>query len=560
MSNFFKVSSQSQLPVIDGINAFIGDQGYTLDDGGLWVATQPSAPPGATPVWSFVDILRGPPGPQGETGSGLPGPQGQIGPPGLMGGIGPQGPPGKSSFSQLSNNLTFPCVGDPPLTVYVTDTSWLQPGMLCYIAGAGTVTIVGAPVPPNTIQIVNSGDPNNVPCGTIINAGATISPASMQGAMGPKGIPGPTGPPGPQGAGGQSVYSVLTQAFTVPAVGGSAVAFVQDSVPFSAGQIVYIQAGDYFSVASTNNTNNSLDLVNQGYPGGAPQGTVLPVGNNVSATGPQGPQGIPGPVGPIGPQGPMGMAPTGCIFCWPTGSAPGGYLMCDGNSYQRNTFPALSALLGTTYNQAGDPTAVFRTPKVAGAFVMGAGAGKDPISGNPFTIAATGGELAHALALGELAAHTHTVAPHTHGDYGHQHIVPIHGHTWADNNHQHIIPQHGHGLNWYDPTHQHQVIGQDVTFQTGPTGWVTNGSYLSQLGYPTNKVATGIQASVADCAQFWSSGENQVVGYVANCPAFWDDAGYANLAAVGLTSNSTGSSTPHNNLPPYIVLNYIIKT
>lgn len=311
MSNFYKVASGSQLPPIAQVS--IGDMGYTLDDGSFWVVSQPSAPPGATRVWSFIDVLRGSPGPQGEIGYGVPGPQGQIGPPGLMGGPGPQGPPGKNSFSQLSSAINVPALTDPPLTISVTDTSWMAPGMLLYLTGAGTFSVVGNPIDAHTVQVANSGDSNNAPHGTLIAAGTTISPANLRGPMGPQGIPGPTGPKGSQGVAGVSVFSVLTQALTIPPVGVSVTAFIQDASAFAAGQIVYVQNGDYFSVGAVNPANNTLVITNQGYPGGASAGVVIPVGNTVSGTGPAGatgpqgtpgPQGNPGPIGPVGPPGP----------------------------------------------------------------------------------------------------------------------------------------------------------------------------------------------------------------------------------------------------------------
>jgi microcystin-dependent protein len=568
--------------------------GYAMDAGSLWAASQPLSPPGATPVWSFVDVLRGSAGPQGQPGVGLPGPQGQIGPSGLMGARGPQGPAGRSSFSQLSQAMRIPCVGDPPYTIHVTDTSWMLPGELIYIPGAGTFIVIGNPLDQYTVQIQNSGDPTNTACGTMIPAGTTISPANMRGPTGPQGVAGPNGPPGPQGVAGASVFSVLTQPLTVPAVGATVVAFVQDSTPFSAGQIVYVQGGEYFSVQSTNNANNSLTLVNQGYPGGAAQGTVFPAGNNVSATGPQGPQGPAGVQGPAGPQGLQGIAPSGAIMMYGALTPPNGWLLCDGSLKGVSAYPNLYSIISTTYNLPGDTDSTqFRLPNLLNRFPLG--------NGSSFPMATTGGEVNHALSAAENGAHHHNITAyqdsHTHGDNGHAHIVPSHGHGWNDNNHQHIVGQHGHGwndsghaqyiqahghgLNWYDPTHAHSLVGDDVIVAAGSNYQVTRGSSTQQLWGATNSVATNISASVAnaaafwsggpnqavgsvaDAAAFWTSGENQVVGSVAAAAAFWAQTGYANLAsvqpAVHANMDTQGSGTPHNNMPPYLTVAFIIK-
>lgn len=462
--------------------------GYTLDDGGFWVYEQPTVPPGSS-VWSFIDVLRGPPGPQGETGYGLPGPQGQIGPSGLMGGRGPQGPAGKSAFSQLSQGFQLPCVGDPPLTIHVTDTSWMAPGMLIYLPGAGTYTIVGSPIDQYTVQIVNSGDPTNTPCGTLYSAGASVSQANLRGPVGPQGVPGPQGPQGPQGVAGASVFSTLNQAFTIPPTGTSATAFVVGAAPFSAGQIVYIAGGDYFSVQSVNTSNNSLDLTNLGYLGTAP-GTVISVGANVSGTGPQGPMGNPGPAGPAGPQGMQGVAPSGAIMMFGAGTAPAGWLICDGSLVGRTQFPNLFNVISTLYG-AGDGTSTFALPDFRGIFPLGVKAGT-------YALAARGGEATHTLVAAENGVHNHSGSispnPHAHG-------------LAADS--------HFHNL--------HQLIDD-----------AQRGSDFNTLKYATG----GPNLSTDPAAS----------GIII--------AGTALSVAI---ANSTGG-TPHNNMPPYMGINFIIKT
>ena len=179
MSNFLGgFASYSVLPKIDGVKVFVGDFAYTVDSGGLYLASQPSAPPGALPVWDYVDTLQGAPGPQGSPGVGERGPQGMIGPPGVPGSRGPQGPAGKSSFSYLAHAWQIPALGAVQ-TTYVNDTSWMTAGTLVYIPGAGTFTVVGAPIDSQTVNLANSGDPNNSAPGTMIGAGASISPASQ---------------------------------------------------------------------------------------------------------------------------------------------------------------------------------------------------------------------------------------------------------------------------------------------------------------------------------------------------------------------------------------------
>jgi microcystin-dependent protein len=434
-----------------------------------------------------------------------------MGAQGPRGGQGPQGPPGKSSFSYLATAFSVPALSSTPI-VAVSDTSWMLPGELLYIPGAGTFTVVGSPIDTQSVTLVNSGDPNNAPVGTIISGGTLISPASQRGSLGPAGPTGPQGPPGPQGVSGASAYTTLAQAFTIPAVGASAVAFVADASAFGVGQIVYVAGGDYCSIQSVTTTpNQTLTLVNQGYPGGAPQGTVIPVGATVSGTGPQGPQGPAGPIGPQGPQGAAGVAPTGTITMFGGSAAPGGWLLCQGQAVSRTAFASLFAIISTFYG-SGDGVSTFNVPNLVAKVPVGL----DPAGTNTWaaTLGQTGGEPTHTLLVAEMAAHNHSVSAtqgsHTHNDSGHTHPEAAHTH--------------------------------DVGIQQSTLG-------------PTN-IATG----QATWLPTWGAG-----GHNTGATAAAIGTGYAQIqatsaGAISISQASVGSGTPHNNLQPYCVVNYIIKT
>jgi microcystin-dependent protein len=518
-------ASKSQLPAIDGVNVQVGDQAFTVDDGGYWSVAQPAAPPGANPVWAFMASLYGPPGPQGAAGFGEPGPAGQIGPQGPSGPRGPQGLAGKNSFSQISQPLTMPPVGQQPVGLPVTDTSWMTPGLLTFVPGLGTLTVVGSPPGPNTVNLVNSGDPNNAAPGTTVQAGTTIAPAHMRGPGGAQGPPGPQGPAGPQGVSGSSVYSTLTQTLTVPPVGQTVTAFVVTAAPFAVGQIVYVAgtpAGEYFSVQAVTPANNTLTLINQGYPGGAPPGTVLAVGATVSGTGPQGPQGIQGVQGVQGPQGLVGVAPTGSVIMWPTPTPPGGYLICDGSIVARAQYPNLFAVISTTFNTGGEDAASFRLPDFRGRFPLGVS--------SSYAMASTGGEATHTLLLTELAAHAHAITDLTH--------------THPDNSHTHggsYLPSHGHGTN--EQPHSHSYVN--------PLGALGLPSQAGNALYvPSGPAATG--TAVTNLSVVAAPNLGLVIPAAA-----------ANLGAqyTGLTTTqSQGGGQPHQNMPPYLSLNFAIKT
>jgi microcystin-dependent protein len=274
---------------------------------------------------------------------------------------------------------------------------------------------------------------------------------------------------------------------------------VQDANPFSAGQIVYIEAGDYFSVQSVNTANNSMALVNQGYPGGAPEGAVLPVGNNVSATGPQGPQGPAGVAGPAGPQGLMGVAPTGSIFMWPTPTPPGGFLVCDGSSVAISAFPNLYAVISNTFGAVDG--AHFNLPPFSnGIFPVGAGANY-PLA-KSVTASGQRGEATHTLVTAELATHAHTATS-----------------TVSPNPHAHTAssPAHAHNL-------QQLIDDAQRGSDFNALKYATGGPNLSTLGTAAGVTVDPTALSVATA--------------IANA----------------------GSGAAHNNLPPFLGINFIIKT
>lgn len=66
--------------------------------------------------------------------------------------------------------------------------------------------------------------------------------------------------------------------------------------------------------------------------------------------------------------------PVGTIRLWPMGSAPGGWLMTDGQGISRTTFDQLYTLLGSTYGD-GDGTTTFNIPTIA-----------DPVTGVSYII------------------------------------------------------------------------------------------------------------------------------------------------------------------------------
>ncbi len=115
------------------------------------------------------------------------------------------------------------------------------------------------------------------------------------------------------------------------------------------------------------------------------------------------------------------LMPSGSITMYGGSAAPPGWLLCDGTSYLRATYPNLFTTISTTYGAADGSH--FNVPDLRGRAPVGVGTGAGggasgatgvPVGGAALTARTLGawtGEETHVLTIGELAAHTHTTLP-----------------------------------------------------------------------------------------------------------------------------------------------------
>lgn len=105
------------------------------------------------------------------------------------------------------------------------------------------------------------------------------------------------------------------------------------------------------------------------------------------------------------------LMPTGAVLPYAGGSAPTGFLLCQGQAISRSTYAALFTALGTAYG-TGDGSTTFNIPDLRGRVAVGKN------SATFATLGAAGGEETHTLTTGEMPVHNHGVT-----DPGHQHTV-----------------------------------------------------------------------------------------------------------------------------------------
>lgn len=111
-------------------------------------------------------------------------------------------------------------------------------------------------------------------------------------------------------------------------------------------------------------------------------------------------------------------APAGSILMWPTGTAPTGWLLCNGQAVSRTTYAALFAIISTDYG-VGDGSTTFNLPDFRGEFVRGTdnAAGNDPDAGTRTDRGdGTTGDSVGTKQASEYENHSHGVT-----DGGHSH-------------------------------------------------------------------------------------------------------------------------------------------
>lgn len=211
--------------------------------------------------------------------------------------------------------------------------------------------------------------------------------------------------------------------------------------------------------------------------------------------------------------------PPGSVAAWGGASAipPTGWLMCDGTSHLSATYPALFANIGTTY---GVGTNDFMVPDLRGRFPLGKSNG----SGSNKVIRANAQTLANVDGDEGVVLGTTGIPPHNHpgSTTG---TEPAHNHTGTVGN---------------GGAHDHQMRTKRLGIDYDP-GPVVNGDWMHTTRYTQLSGTNRIRNS--------GSHTHSITGVNTT-------GSHSHSITI---NNSTGGGSPHDNVPPYLTIQYIIK-
>lgn len=226
------------------------------------------------------------------------------------------------------------------------------------------------------------------------------------------------------------------------------------------------------------------------------------------------------------------LAPTGSIMQFAGSSAPAGWLLCDGTAYSTSTYAALFAVIGSAYNTSAGQSAPgagnFRVPILQGRVPVGFDVGQASFN----TLGNTGGANQHTLTTSEMPSHTHTQDSHNH----------------SQNAHGHTINDHAHGASIStDGSHDHEIPSRTTTS--------TSHSHVTSL-----RVASAPSPSNTNDFTWTSANGSHNHSITIGVAGLGANNNTASNNPTTATNQNTGGGSAHNNLQPYIVVNYIIKT
>ncbi len=221
-------------------------------------------------------------------------------------------------------------------------------------------------------------------------------------------------------------------------------------------------------------------------------------------------------------------------------SVPSGWLVCNGASILRASYPDLFAAIGTTWGAVDG--AHFTLPDMRGSMPLGVGV---------HALASVGGSETTTIAVANLPAHSHGVT-----DPGHTHAFTgaAHNHGVTDAGHTHGVTDPGHAHGVTDPNHAHNASSGNFVRDNAGTEYLNTGGNKGDTGAATTSAATGV--SVNGNTTGISTNNATTGATINNTTATGTNA--ANTT--GITTTNTGGAVAATTVSPFVAVNFMIKT
>lgn len=245
--------------------------------------------------------------------------------------------------------------------------------------------------------------------------------------------------------------------------------------------------------------------------------------------------------------------PPGVIFPYAGSSAPGGFLMCNGQAVSRTTYATLYSVIGTTYG-AGNGSTTFNVPDLRGRVPAGTnslgGSDSNRLSNTFNSLGGTGGVYSTTISSSNLPAHTHPFSATSSSSGSHNHSVSgsISGSTNTTGNHLHYS---AYGAN--------AAGGQGATSNVNSgntlyTHWRSLGSQNETTVYSYSLYGTSATPN-ANRTNTTGNHSHTVSGTFSGSASTVGN----HTHSVSGTTGSAGSGTALTIIQPTIAVSYIIK-
>jgi len=235
-------------------------------------------------------------------------------------------------------------------------------------------------------------------------------------------------------------------------------------------------------------------------------------------------------------------------------SIPVGYFLCDGGAFDGVVHSDLANIVGDKYGtHIGDN---YFLPNLKGKVVVGLDSSQLVFN----ALGNTGGASTHVLTSAEMPTHTHTQNAHTHTQDAHTHTQDQHTHTQdqhthTQNAHNHLIYIDTDSKGGHDHDYSRTNVGSVLRSTQAPT--TATGPATSHTTSATTGAGSHFHTVFGNSADQTATNQNTTATN-QNTTATNQNTTATNQNTTA-TNQNTGGGGAHNNLQPYLVLNYIIK-